>query len=103
MPKKLKPVPDTARLSLATALDLREAAPLTERLLANRGRDLEIDASEVQRLGAQCLQVLLAARQAWSADGKRFVVAAPSPAVVATLALLGVSLVDLHHQPEVQA
>lgn len=103
MARKPKHSAATVKLSLAGVLDLKEATPLTERLLANRGRDIEIDGSAVQRLGAQCLQVLLAARRTWMADGRRFIVADVSQSVVTTLELLGVSPADLNHVPEGKA
>lgn len=65
---------------LATVLDTGQAATLREELLARRGRSLAIDASGVERLGALCLQVLLAARRTWSADGRSLVIAAASEA-----------------------
>ena len=60
-----------AALSLAPLLDLSAAMPLRALLLAHRGADLDLDASEVQRLGGLCLQVLLAARRTWEADGSK--------------------------------
>jgi chemotaxis protein CheX len=59
-------------LVLAETLDLVAATPLATALLAKRGQDIAIDASAVRRLGGQCLQVLLAARAAWLADGRFF-------------------------------
>ena len=38
----------------------------------NRGEDVVIDASYVQKLGAQCFQVLHAAEQVWKADNRLF-------------------------------
>ncbi|GAC1345899.1 MAG: hypothetical protein NVSMB18_26670 [Acetobacteraceae bacterium] len=57
-------------LTLPPVLDLSAATALHANLLAARGEDLEVDASEVQRLGGQCLQLLLAATKAWQTDGK---------------------------------
>ena len=61
----------SAYLRLAPVLDLKAATALAADILALRGRDLNIDAAHVRRLGAQCLQVLLAARSSWAADGRR--------------------------------
>ena len=58
--------------ALAANLDSREAGRLVAGLLALRGSDLALDASEVRRLGAQCLQALIAAQAAWSEDGQSF-------------------------------
>ena len=48
----------------------RSAAPLQAELLAHRGQDLDLDATAVVRLGGQCLQILLAAKRTWQADGR---------------------------------
>jgi chemotaxis protein CheX len=59
-------------LALSGPLDLRAAAPLRHALAARRGGALTIDASATERLGAQCLQILLAASNAWRSDGNAF-------------------------------
>ena len=48
-----------------------------------------LDASGVQRLGAQCLQVLLAARALWSSDGQPWRLVDPSPEFADAAALMG--------------
>jgi chemotaxis protein CheX len=83
---------EPAVVRLAEVLDLNAAAPLAEELMALRGRPLTLDAGEVQRLGAQCLQVLLSARGAWAQDGAAFAIASPSAEFADTLALLGAPL-----------
>jgi len=42
---------------------------LKAELLARRGQPVTLDASNVERLGGLCLQVLLSARKTWAADG----------------------------------
>jgi chemotaxis protein CheX len=79
----------TAPLVLADSLDLTAAAPLAADLLAARGKPATLDASGVQQLGAQCLQVLLAARALWSSDGLLWRVVDPSPEFAAATALMG--------------
>jgi chemotaxis protein CheX len=63
---------ETAALPQSTrlpeTLNLSAAAPLARALLEQRGRDVVIDASQVQHLGAQCLQVLLSAASTWRAE-----------------------------------
>jgi chemotaxis protein CheX len=76
-------------LVLAEALDMRAAGPLLEEVRARRGSALELDASKVERLGGQCLQVLLAAEAAWSADGHAFQIGNPSTAFKDGCALMG--------------
>ncbi len=55
-------------ISLPPVLDMIAAGALLEAFLHRRGQRLTLDGGQVQRLGAQCLQVLLAARAAWAAD-----------------------------------
>ena len=76
-------------LVLADSLDLTAAAPLAAELLAARGKPATLDASGVQRLGAQCLQVLLAARALWSSDGQPWRLVDPSPEFADAVALMG--------------
>ena len=93
------PAPESATVvRLGQVLDLNAAGPLAHELLALRGRDLEVDASAVERLGAQCLQVLLSARATWDADGAAFAVITPSDEFTSTLALLGAPI-DQHFNP----
>src|SRR5258706_4880710 len=81
--------PGAASLILADCLDLTAAAPLKAQLLAARGAPLSLDASSVRRLGAQCLQVLLAAEAAWSGDGLEWRIASPSPEFAEAARLMG--------------
>lgn len=78
-------------LPLAASLDMTAALPLARSLTDLRGEALTLDASAVRRLGGQCLQVLLAAEQAWSTDGLAFMVADPSPEFTDALDFMGAS------------
>ena len=80
-----------AALLLPDVLDMRAAAPLAAGLLERRGCEVELDASNVRRLGGQCLQVLLAAHACWKADDLPFRVVSPSTGFSEGLALLGAS------------
>ena len=79
----------TAPIRLDPNLDIRAAAPLREILLANGGTAIVLDAAQVSRLGALCLQVLLAARNDWEAKGLPFSIRNPSAAFAETLRLFG--------------
>ena len=85
----VQPSSDLAITALPAVLDLTAAAPLAAEFMAHRGTPLMVDGSGVERLGAQCLQVLLAARMAWAADGHAFSIESPSGALAETLAGLG--------------
>jgi len=76
-------------LVLPAHLDLAAAAPLKAALLARRGGDLTLDGSSVSRLGALCLQVLLAAAATWRSDGRAFEVSSPSPGLEEGLLRMG--------------
>lgn len=82
-----QPGPDA--LLLPEFLDLKAAVPLHRALLDQRGKDVEVDASQVRRLGGLCLQVLLSAVSTWAADGRRLVFLNLSVSFVEGLQRLG--------------
>lgn len=84
---------------LDQVLDLKAAVPLTESLLAHRGADVVIDAGEVERLGAQSLQVLLSAVATWHADGRVLDFVHPSEAFLENLRLFGIDADSILHHP----
>jgi chemotaxis protein CheX len=67
-------------LALPAVLDIQAAETLRVQLTGARGQPLTIDGSAVERLGGLCLQVLLAARRTWAADGHSLVVEPASEA-----------------------
>lgn len=81
-----------ATITLPTELDIKAAAPLAAELAAARGGDLTLNLSQVERVGAQCLQVLLSAAATWSADGADLALEDPSPAFVDAAAIAGLDL-----------
>jgi len=76
-------------MRLPANLDFSAAKPLFEGLMALRGQPLAVDAAEVERFGAPCAQVLLAAKAAWAADGVAFEISAPSPAFASAASIMG--------------
>ena len=84
-----------ATVTLDAELDIRAAAPLAAALLAARGKAVALDASQVERVGGQCLQVLLSAAATWARDGATLTLDDPSPAFVDVLAIAGVPLARL--------
>lgn len=80
---------DKAVLELAAILDLNAAQPLHERLLSLRGKDVAVDATLVERVGGQCLQVLLSARRSWERDKAGFTITGASDAFVNALRQMG--------------
>jgi chemotaxis protein CheX len=79
----------THSVTLVDALDMTAAGPLAKELLAVRGKPVTLDASNVRRLGGQCLQVLLSAQATWAADGHPFEIVELSPEFADGLALMG--------------
>jgi chemotaxis protein CheX len=91
----------TATVGLPSNLDLQAAEPLRAELMALRGRPVDLDASQVNRMGGLCLQVLLSARATWSADGLPLRLEQPSEAFTEQLAAFGNP--ELHFEPGGQA
>ncbi len=83
---------------LAEILDLKAAAPLASELLSHRGQPVEIDASQVSRLGGQCTQILLSAVATWRADEVPLSIRDPSASFLESLELLGIQPADLMDQ-----
>ncbi|MBU6396834.1 MAG: STAS domain-containing protein [Rhodospirillales bacterium] len=79
-------------IELSPILDIVAAPGLLESIMQHRGRQLVLEAGHVQRLGAQCLQILLAARKAWAEDGVSLQYANSSEGFLTSLELLGVSI-----------
>lgn len=80
-----------ANLKLRSILDLTAAEPLKAEFLSLRGQPISIDASDVDRVGGLCLQVLMSAHKTWNRDGMSFAFHDTSPAFQDCMALLGAS------------
>lgn len=80
------------KIKLAPVLGITAAAPLTNEFLLVRGKDVSVDASEVERIGGQCLQVLLSAAATWSHDGMEFELVEPSNHLIEALETTGLDL-----------
>jgi chemotaxis protein CheX len=81
--------PDELDMQLPAILDLKAAAPLVAAFLDRRGADIVVDAAGVQRLGGQCLQVLLSAQSSWAEDAKVMVIQNASPEFCSAIELFG--------------
>jgi len=82
---------DDAKLVLPDSCDSSSAVAIKDLLVARRGAPLVVDAGQVNRVGVQALQVLIAAAHTWRADGQSYAVTNPSPALLETIALIGLS------------
>ncbi|MEI2385252.1 STAS domain-containing protein [Breoghania sp. JC706] len=78
-------------IDLPENLDIEAASELKAALMAeSRGdRAVCIDARRVDRVGTACIQVLLSAGRTLSAEGCPVTIVAPSPALIAAFADLG--------------
>ncbi|WP_166141792.1 STAS domain-containing protein [Methylosinus sp. RM1] len=83
---------------LPEILDIRAASPLAAELLHARGNPLTIDASDVAKVGTQCIQVLLSAHATWTADGLPLNVAHPSETLLDALETLGIPFTKISEQ-----
>lgn len=79
-------------LSLAPVLDLNEASALHKQLMGLKGSNLVIDASAVERVGALCVQVLMAGARRWEEDDLSFTFDKASDAFMKTMQLIGVNI-----------
>lgn len=87
-----------ATLVLASVLDMRAAAPLKAELTAHASTPLDLDASQVERVGGLCAQQLIAAATAWRGAGLAFRITNASLAFSEDVARLGA--VDLVYGSE---
>lgn len=90
-------------VELQNVLDMVAAPALKDCFLQNEGNPLLINAAPVQRLGAQCLQILLSAKKDWEAKGVEFVLDSPSAAFIETAKFMGVAVEDLTYQAQVMS
>ena len=76
-------------IELPENLDMPVAAQLADQISKHVGEPLALDAQRVNRLGASCLQVMLAAARTWKAEGDPLTLHNPSPRFLEDLNLLG--------------
>lgn len=82
-------------MELSKILDLVAAPALLESFMQKRGEDIAVNAEQVQRLGAQCFQILLSAKKTWGIEGHSFHLDNPSPAFLEAVELMGGTIEDL--------
>ena len=76
-------------LKLEHSLGYAAASDLRGQLLSQRMSNIAIDASDVEHLGAPCLQVLLSAQSTWCEDGFAFEISRMSEAFTQCLQRMG--------------
>lgn len=85
-------------LPLPARLDLPAARPLAKAILAERGKDLVLDAGAVTNFGGLCLQVLAAAAQSWRDDGHALTLEPRSAEFDAALTVFGLEPENLQSE-----
>ncbi|HWA01654.1 MAG TPA: STAS domain-containing protein [Caulobacterales bacterium] len=78
-----------AILCLPPMLDLHTAERLKAEFRSCEGAPLDIDARNVERVGGLCLQILIAAANAWRKAGQELRVLGASPAFVEDIRVMG--------------
>lgn len=82
---------------LPKILDMVAATPLRDNFLIKEGFSVLVNAENVQKLGAQCLQVLLSAKNAWEFNEYDFIVDKPSNEFIEFLSFMGIVIDDLSY------
>ena len=87
--------PGLPKLQLAERLDTAAAEALAAELITLKAGGLVLDASQVDHLGARCLEQLLNAAHFWREAGQNFVIEAPSENFLSALQVFGAELSSL--------
>ncbi|MGI6851763.1 STAS domain-containing protein [Mesorhizobium sp. 1B3] len=88
-------VKEHVNIALPAVMDITAAGSLASEILLHRGKDVTLDASGVERMGAQCLQVLLSTAATWSHDGMQLELGSPSPQFTEALETAGLVVDNL--------
>lgn len=94
--------PATDVFVLPARMDASSLTQTHAELVQRRGGDLDVEASQVDRFGAQALQLLLSAIATWREDGFRLRILDPSDAVRTAFEQLGCAPI-LKTQTEIAA
>jgi len=76
-------------IQLRPVLNVTSAMATARQFIDQRGRDVVVDASQVQHLGGQSLQILLSAVRSWTEDGQSFALGDCSDRFLEDLKLFG--------------
>lgn len=83
------------RLVLNAKLDSSSAGTLRDELVAAHGKDLVLDAGQVEQLGALCTEVLMSARHLWAEQKTSLTIENPTDQMMDNLGRMGLSLDDV--------
>ena len=89
-------------IRLSRSLNGAYLPDLCEALDGLRGGDAKLDASDVEHVGALCLQVLISARRTWKAEHHSLEILAASDEFIRDINLLGCQdpIFDMEEQSE---
>lgn len=87
-------------LPLPEKLDRKAAIDLSGSLLALRGDDVTLDASEMRDVSPTGLELLLAAQKQWQRDGKALIVSGLTADAAEALAQLGADAAWFARRPQ---
>jgi len=74
------------------------AKSIVDQLLANRGKPLAIDATQVSYVDTPCIEVFVSAAKLWRNDGATLEFGELPEAFSAALAMLGLSQTDIEYK-----
>lgn len=85
-----KPQEITTEIPLSGELDIAATTALKAELLEAGEAPVRINASQVERVGTQCVQLLLSAATSWREQGRDFAITDRSDAFESALDQLGI-------------
>lgn len=81
--------------NLPKVLNLVEASSLLDSFIKMKSSNIKIDASNVVQIGAQCMQILIAAKNNWQENNFDFILENPSKEFLESMLTIGIIDDDL--------
>ncbi len=95
-------VDESYLLELSAKTTSEDVPAIVDQLLANRGKNLVIEAGKVERIDTPFIEVMVATSKLWLSDGKSIEIANVTEAFESYLELLGISLSKLEVREQAQ-
>lgn len=87
-------------VNLPKILDLVESSSLLEDFMKVKSSSVSINAENVTRVGAQCMQILISAQKNWKENDLDFILNNPSEEFLETMLMIGISQDDLTYRSQ---
>lgn len=87
-------------LYLTKVLDLIEAPSLLDSFIQMKPSNLKIDAQNVERVGTQCIQVLVSAKNKWQEENCDFILVNQSREFLEAMLTIGIKDDDLTYRSQ---